>query len=96
MVPRWATVRDCEQHRGVPPDSPTIVVWSDHALVKADMLGVARADVEDTVLNGHQRRTRNTRAADWLATSPGLAIAYNHPDSGDQTTARVVTLWRPS
>lgn len=78
------------------PDSPTIVVWTDHALVKADSLGIARTDVEDAVLNGHESRTSNTGAADWLVTSARLATAYNHPDSGDQTTARVVTLWRRS
>jgi hypothetical protein len=94
MVPRQAIVRAGEQHRGVPPESPSVVVWSDHALVKADLLGISRTDVEEAVLHSHSQRTRNTGAADWLVTVRQLAVAYNHPDAGDQTTARVVTLWR--
>jgi hypothetical protein len=35
-------------------DGPHIVEWSDHALVKAEMLGIPRADVERIVLEGHQ------------------------------------------
>lgn len=96
MVPRRAIVRAAEQHRCVPPESPSIVVWSDHALVKADLLGVARTDVEDALFHHHAERNRNTGAADWLVVVGRLAIAYNHPDAGDSTTARVVTLWRHS
>lgn len=73
--------------------SPTVVVWTDHALAKAQLLGVARVDVEDAVLADHEKRTRNTRAADWLLRSGRLAIAYNYP-TDDHLTARVVTLWR--
>jgi hypothetical protein len=43
---------------------PTIVVWTDHASAKAQLLGIARADVEDAVLGAHHERTRNTGAAD--------------------------------
>jgi hypothetical protein len=60
---------------------PQVVTWSDHALAKADVLGIAR-------------RRRNTRAADWLLLAGRLAIAYNHPDGDDELTAHVVTLWR--
>ena len=76
------------------PSEPRIVAWSDHALAKADLLGISRADVEEAVLAGHVRRKRNTRAADWLLLAGRLAIAYNHPDGDDELTARVVTLWR--
>lgn len=96
MAPRCASVRGAEQRRSVPPESPNIVVWSDHALVKADLLGVPRTDVEDAVLHHHGERSRNTGAAEWLVVVGRLAIAYNHPDAGDSTTARVVTLWRRS
>jgi len=44
-------------------------------------------------LGEHERRTRNSRAADWLIQSRRLAIAYNYP-AGDDLTALVVTLWR--
>jgi hypothetical protein len=73
---------------------PRIVRWSDHALVKADLLGFARADVEHAVLDGHRRRIRNPGAADWLAHAGGLVVAYNHPDAGDEVAALIVTLWR--
>lgn len=75
-------------------DGPRMVEWSDHALVKAEMLGIARADVERVVLEGHRRRTRNTGAADWLVGEGRLTVAYNHPHRDDGLTALVVTLWR--
>jgi hypothetical protein len=73
---------------------PRIIRWSDHALVKAELLGFARADVEHAVLDGHRRRTRNPGAADWLTDAGRLVVAYNHPDSGDELAALIVTLWR--
>jgi hypothetical protein len=75
---------------------PRIIVWSDHALTKAQLLGIARVDVENAILDGHQPRTRNTGAADWLLAHGRLAIAYSHPVDGDELTALVVTLWRRS
>jgi hypothetical protein len=70
-----------------------MVVWTDHALVKAQVLGIARSQVDDVVLMRHDRRSRNTGAADWLLISGRLAIAYNHP-AGDELAALVVTIWR--
>lgn len=78
------------------PEAPRIVVWTDHALVKAQVLGIARADVEDAVLSGHESRSRNTGAADWLIVAGGLAIVYNHPAGDDELVALIVTLWRRS
>jgi hypothetical protein len=75
--------------------SPQLVEWTDHALAKADRLGIPRSDVEDAILSRHHERTGNTRAADWLIAVGHLAVAYNHPDDDDWLTARVVTLWRP-
>jgi hypothetical protein len=43
-----------------------LVVWTDHALVKAQMLGLASTDVEEALLGRHAQRTHNTGAADWL------------------------------
>jgi hypothetical protein len=68
--------------------------WSHHALVKAELLRVTRTDVERLVLEGHQRRTSNTGAADWLVGEGRLMVAYNHPHRDDVLTALVVTLWR--
>jgi hypothetical protein len=50
----------------MPPADPRIVRWTDHALVKADLLGCTRTDVEAAVLEGHSARMANTGAADWL------------------------------
>jgi hypothetical protein len=72
---------------------PRLVAWTDHALVKAQLLGVARADIEDAVLSGHGQRKLNTGAADWLIVAGRVAIAYNHPVD-DELTALVVTVWR--
>lgn len=74
---------------------PRRIEWTDHALAKAELLGIARADVEDTILSQHERRTRNTGAADWLLVSGRLVTAYDYP-AGDELTALVVTLWRRS
>jgi hypothetical protein len=75
-------------------DGPRVIEWTDHALVKAELLGMTRTDVEQAVLEGHPRRTRNTGAADWLVSEGRLMVAYNHPHLGDALTALVVTLWR--
>jgi hypothetical protein len=72
---------------------PRLVAWTDHALVKAQLLGVPRADIEEAVLSSHGQRKHNTGAADWLVVSGRVAIAYNHP-AGDELTALVVTVWR--
>jgi alkylation response protein AidB-like acyl-CoA dehydrogenase len=76
------------------PADPRIVHWSDHALAKAELLGFARADVEQIVLAGHRRRTSNSGAADWLTEAGRLVVAYNHPDGGDEIAALIVSLWR--
>jgi len=74
-------------------DAPRIVAWTDHALAKAQLLGITPIDVEDAVLEGHPSRSKNTGAADWLVVSGRLAIAYNHPPDGDELVV-IVTLWR--
>jgi hypothetical protein len=73
---------------------PRLVRLTDHALAKAELLGIARTDIEQAVLTRHRQRRRNTGAADWLIVAGRLAIAYNHPDGDDDLVARVVTLWR--
>jgi hypothetical protein len=78
----------------VPSSVPRLVVWSDHALVKAELLNVSRVDIEQAVLTMHDRRSRNTGAADWLVIASRIAVAYNHPTDGDDLTALVVTIWR--
>ena len=84
---------EAQDHR-VPVPTPRLVRWTDHAVVKAELLGYSRADIEDAILEGHEGRTRNTGAADWLLTVGRLEVAYNHPDGDDDLAALVVTLWR--
>lgn len=74
--------------------APGRVNWSDHALAKAELLGLARTDVEDAVRSGHGRRARNPRSADWLVRFGRHVVAYNHPDWEDPEAARIVTVWR--
>jgi hypothetical protein len=76
------------------PLAPRRVRWTDHALEKASLLDIARADVERAVVEQHRARRRNPRSADWRVVRGRLVIVYAHPDHGDLTTARVVTLWR--
>jgi len=73
---------------------PTRVRWTDHALEKASWLGIARGDIERAVLERHPARQRNARSADWRVISGRFVILYDHPDHGDATTTRIVTLWR--
>jgi len=63
---------------------------------EAQLLGIARADIEDAVLSDHDKRARNTGAADWLLRSGRLAIAYHYPAADEELTALIVTLWRQS
>jgi hypothetical protein len=73
---------------------PSRIRWTEHAGAKADLLRVSRADVEDAVLEHHDRRTENTGAADWRVAVGRLVVAYDYPHDDDELTARVVTLWR--
>lgn len=75
--------------------SPSLVVWSDHAAVKAGLLSASMTDIEDAVLLNHPDRTANSGAADWLLRAGPWCIAYDHPADDDSTTAKIVTLWRP-
>lgn len=72
-----------------------LVRWTDHALDKAALLGVARRDVERIVVRHHPHRRLNHGAADWRVGSRWIVVAYNHPDRHESHVARVVTLWRP-
>jgi len=70
------------------------VNWTDHALVKAQLLGLVQSDVERALLENHEIRRRNPGPADWRVTVGRLVILYRYPDRGDASTACIVTLWR--
>ena len=57
-------------------------------------VGATRQQVTDGVLDGHDRRRKNPKEADWLVVAGRFRIAYNWPDRGDSTTALVITVWR--
>lgn len=71
---------------------PSRVEFTDHGEQKARRLGKALADVAEVVLVGHDQRRRNPGEADWLAVGRRMSVAYNWPDQGDPTCARVVTI----
>lgn len=73
---------------------PYLVRWTDHAVVKAAMLALARADVEKAVIEHHDARQTNPGAAEWKVIVGRLVVVYNYPDQDDSSTARIVTLWR--
>jgi hypothetical protein len=71
---RWRT-----QDGAAPSTVPRIIVWSEHALVKARLLGVARSNVRDAILDGHRHRVRNTGAADWCSKEGALRSPTTMP-----------------
>jgi hypothetical protein len=73
---------------------PHRVAFTDHAAERAARHAVAATDVADVVLEEHPRRRANPGAAGWQVRRGGLVVVYDWPDEDDQTTARVVTLWR--
>jgi hypothetical protein len=76
------------------PSAPYRVRWTEHALDKAVLLDIPWRDVERTVIARHHARRRNARPNSWRLTTGRLVVVYAHPDHGDPSTARIVTLWR--
>ena len=72
---------------------PSRVALRQHASDRCREFGHSVEAVSDLVLANHQRRRRNPGSADWLVLAGGLTVAYNWPDQGDTSTARIVTLW---
>ena len=73
---------------------PHRVAFTDHAAERAARYAVAAAEIADVVLEEHSRRRSNPGAADWQVRGRGLVVVYDWPDAGDETTARVVSMWR--
>jgi hypothetical protein len=74
-------------------------VWTDHALQRLGERGLARFEVEEVIREGHDGRVPNEDGADWLIaaeTQSGISIeaVYDHPHGGDETVARIVSVWR--
>lgn len=69
------------------------MAFTDHAAERAQRYGLPRADIADIVLAEHPHRRRNPGAADWQVRRGQLAVVYDWPDAGDDTTARLVSLW---
>jgi hypothetical protein len=76
------------------PAHPARVRWTDHAVVKAQVLGFAQSDVKRALLDNHERRRRNPGPADWRLTVGRLVIVDHYPDRGAALIACIVTLWR--
>lgn len=73
--------------------------WTDHALQRLEDRGLTRFEVEDAIREGHDGRVPNEDGADWLIaakTQSGISIeaVYDHPHAGDETAARIVSVWQ--
>lgn len=73
---------------------PHRVAFTDHAAERAAQYAIPHVEVADVALEEHARRRGNPGAADWRVRRGGLVVVYDWPDEGDETTARVVSLWR--
>jgi hypothetical protein len=72
---------------------PSIVGWTDHALLRAAEFAISRTDAEAVVVEGHASRRSNTGAGDWRATGRGIVVVYNWPTGDGPLYALLVTLW---
>ena len=64
-----------------------------HAVDRAHEHGWTATDVAELVLRHHDRRRRNSGAAQWRIVVGSLTVLYDWPDGDDAAAARVVTLW---
>jgi len=76
------------------PGNPYLVRWTAHALAKVEILGIDRVEIERAILEYDHVRRQNPGAAAWRINAGRLVIVYQHPDQGDRSAARVVTVWR--
>lgn len=74
--------------------APRRVVFTDHAAERAARYAVPAVEVADVLLQEHPRRQVNPGAAEWRVRRRALVVVYDWPDGDDETTARVVSLWR--
>jgi hypothetical protein len=72
---------------------PSRVAFIEHVAGCATRYEVPFMDVADAILQKHSSRRKNPGAGDWQVRRGPLVVVYNWPDEGDQTVARVVTLW---
>jgi len=75
------------------PTDPSIVSWTDHALLRAAEFAITRADAEAALVEGHQRRRANPGGGDWIAVARGIVVVYDWPTADGPLHARLVTLW---
>jgi hypothetical protein len=74
-------------------------LWTSHALLRLGQRQLAQSDVEQAIRAKHDGRQVNEGSADWLVegiTALGVpfAVIYDQPAGEDETTARVVSVWR--
>jgi hypothetical protein len=74
--------------------SPRRVAFTDHAAERAARYALPAVEVADVVLAEHPRPHGNPGAAEWRVRRGTLVVLYDWPDGDDETTARVVTVWR--
>jgi Domain of unknown function (DUF4258) len=73
-------------------------IWTDHAAKRLSQRGLARAEVERAIRDGHEAREANRGEADWRihgtrADGRDFAVIYDCPMGSDENAARIVSVW---
>lgn len=74
-------------------------VWTEHAEDRLRQRRLDASDVEEAIKDRHAEREVNDGRAEWLVsgeTADGTAFEaiYDHPHGDDETTVRIVSVWR--
>jgi hypothetical protein len=75
------------------------IEWTIHARRRLRKRGASQADIEAAIYSEHVYRVRNPGDGDWLVrwvSGDGrrFEVVYDHPVYGDDSLARVVTVFR--
>lgn len=74
-------------------------VWTEHAENRLRQRRLSASDVERAIKSRHSEREVNDGRAEWLVggeTPDGVAFEaiYDHPHGNDESTVRIVSVWR--
>lgn len=74
-------------------------VWTDHARARSEQRRLQRAEIEQAIADGHERRRPNDGRAEWLVSARtagdvAFEAIYDHPHGDDVAAVRIVSVWR--
>lgn len=69
------------------------ITWTTHAEDRLPQRGLTRERVERAVRDLHPIREENEGEAEWRVDAGSFVAVYDHPDSRDTMTARIVSVW---